>query len=365
MTRSVAGRITFFCLFLLAFIPILAQPDEFIHQTNDYYEYGDWIGYSCHRFVNAVAFGEDEVYFATTGGITRYDYYQDQWNFPWTVANGLPSNNVLTVAFNINTNTVWCATDVGVSYFEIFSKMWYTPLTYHPDDVDEHVISIGFSGSDVWLEKQSGIVVSMDGVYTNYDMQIGWFGNLHVESRELPMFFMSHGYFFDPEGVIRDTDLREYPVTGYWFDRWGNIWIGTWGLGAAKADVRTQELSLLPYGLFHPNVSAIEQTEDTFWLGSREPDYYQSDFWREQSGITSWDTEYGEWSYSQAKYNTGFYSDQVNAISLSDERILFGTDLGLAEFIPAKKRWLAFTEIFVRYRFNESKTHCLQSSSQY
>ena len=343
MTRS-ATLLTSLCLILMFTIPTFAQPGDFVSQTNDSYEYGDWIGYSCHRFVNSVAFGEDEVYFATTGGITRYDYFQNKWNFPWTVSNGLPSNNVLTVAFNINTNTVWCATDVGISYFEIFSQRWYTILTYHPDDVDEHVISIGFTDSDVWFEKKSGIIVSLDGVYSASEMQIDWFGHLHTENQDLPMLFMSDGYYFDPQGVIHDTDLREYPVTGYWFDRWGNLWISTWGLGAAKADVRTLELSLLPFGLFHPKVSAIQKTDDTFWIGSREPDYYQSEYLREQNGVSVWNPEDDSWHYTQAKYNTGFYSDQINALSLSAERTLLATDQGLSEFLPERQRWLTYDQ---------------------
>ena len=73
MTRSAASHIIFFYLALTLFISAFAQTSDFVYQTNDYYEYGDWIGYSCHRFVNAVAFGEDEVYFATTGGIAAQD----------------------------------------------------------------------------------------------------------------------------------------------------------------------------------------------------------------------------------------------------------------------------------------------------
>ena len=184
----------------------------------------------------------------------------------------------------------------------------------------------------------------MSGVYSNLDMQIDWFGHLHIEKQDIPMLFMSEGYFFDPQGIIRDTDLREYPVTGYWFDRWGNLWIGTWGLGAAKADVRTQELSLLPFGLFHPNVSAIQKMDDTFWIGSREPEYYQSEFLREQNGVTIWYPEDDYWHYVQAPYNTGFYSDQVNALSLSEKRVLLATDQGLTEFLPNSQRWLTYDQ---------------------
>ena len=83
-------RIKAFLFFFLIFLSGASHPIERrIYESNRAYEQGDWITYSATRFIRYVSLGNTTVYFASTGGIKRYNFFTNQWNYPWTVSNGL------------------------------------------------------------------------------------------------------------------------------------------------------------------------------------------------------------------------------------------------------------------------------------
>ena len=83
-------------------LPAMAQDDSAArrHGSNPHYRPGDWLSYGVTRYVTSVATGTQEVYFGTTGGITRYDLFHDRWNAPITVSDGLAANQITVVAFD-------------------------------------------------------------------------------------------------------------------------------------------------------------------------------------------------------------------------------------------------------------------------
>lgn len=347
-------------IFFLHSTPISAQysSDIRIDKTNEHYEFGDWIGYSNSRFVNSIAIGTEYIYFATTGGITRYDFYNNTWNFPWTRCNGLASNHVICVAYDEGTNALWCSTPVGVSYYENFSKLWYN--IYYENigiDSDDFVLSIGFSSSDVWLQTASGIYFRKTKNYGyfqnagtnifNQQEEILWFGRKAKSEADLPILFMNDGYLFDTQKQITDPNMRHYEVTYYVFDKWGYIWLATWGLGAARADTRTQQMDLLPFGIYQAHATSLvfEDERDRMWIGGWQEDYdnYGSDF-REQNGVTLWDREEKMWKYFQSKYISGFDNDLVNRIAIDDSKVWFATERSLNEFLQNRNRWYNYNQ---------------------
>ncbi|MCI0512511.1 hypothetical protein L0128_04810 [candidate division KSB1 bacterium] len=334
----------------------LSQYPVRIRQTNEQYEMGDWIGYACGRFVNSIAPGLEHIYFATTGGITRYNFYEDKWDFPWTVCNGLASNEILCVAFDRNTNTLWCATPVSISYYQNFAQVWYNRFY---DDLglnsNEMVVSIGLGMGAAWFETQSGQLIQFQSNFNNFQVlteippglsgdEIEWYGKRQHVATELPILFMSDGYLFDNRGTITDTNLRKFDISCYFFDKWGYLWIGTWGLGAAKADTRTQQLQLIPFGPYQSNVTAFNYQAEYFGIGGRAPVDHSRTQAREEQGITRWNPSRGIWDYYQAKFLTGFDSDQVNRMVMEPEFWWLATDQGLVEYDFNRNRWTTFTQ---------------------
>ncbi len=358
--KAIKKNLVIILFFLLSYhTTIFAQFQEEIRirETNKHYEQGDWSSFTCGRFVNSIALGNEFVYFATTGGILRYQVFENKWLYPWTISNGLAHNRIVTVAFNEATSTLWCSTPVSVSYYENFSRMWhnlfYDEIGIHTNDF---VLSIGFVNDQILLETHEGRVLISNHEYGNLNFKssdwqnipnsnsVAWYGQRGKSNTELPLLFMTDGYLFDSRGIITDTNMRHFDITYYISDKWGNIWIGTWGLGAARADSRTQQMELLTFGLMNGNVSALSFSDEEFWIGGWDPNYYKGTDWGLENGLTRWNTRYQSWDYFQAKFITGFGNDQALAIAFDNFQIWIGTEQALVEYNTERNRWYSFDQ---------------------
>ena len=347
MLKKISYLIIF--LFFIFVYPASAQnrdQDKRIRGTNTRYEPGDWSSYSATRWITSLAEGTEFIYFGTSGGVMRYNFYSNRWEAPLTTSDGLADNFVQAVAYDVNTDYLWCSTPQGVSVYRTPFRRWEN---FFKDEFnlawDDDIISIGFDNQSVWLESARGNFFASQNrqgffskVFTS-DVparEIKWFGRRATNLNSIPELFMYGGYFFDANGFINDHRLNSYRVTSYLNDRWGGIWIGSWGIGAGKADYRIRILELLPYGLFIKNVNALEMDyEGNFWIGG-------IGIYQLESGISFWDTQRDTWTNYQARFDNFLFSDQVTSIAVDDSCVWFGTEYGLACFAPDKNAWRTF-----------------------
>ena len=338
------------CLIIVASSASLFGQDEEnsirIVGTNVHYEADDWITYSMTRWVNSVAVGREYVYGGTSGGVIRYNLYSNNWERPWTISDGLPDNFIICAAYDEATDYVWCSTHQGVSVYRTTWKKWENLFKdefglFGSDDI----VSFGFDGQNVWIESRDGEYFSSENQQNSFTRKtidtipyekIKWFGQKELSSKKMPELFMHDGYFIDPNGIIKDFRLDDYEITCFSSDPWNSIWVGSWGLGVGKADLRIKILELLPYGLFLNNVAAFEFDDNgNIWAGGIGS-------YNEQSGITFWDLEEDQFSYYQARFHNDLYSDQVTSIAIDESFIWFGTEYGLLRFNPSKNEWKTF-----------------------
>lgn len=317
-----------------------------IRGTNTHYEPGDWTSYSMTRWVTSLAEGQEYIYFGTSGGVLRYNFYSNKWETPWTTSDGMADNYVQAVAYDFNTDYFWCSTPQGMSVYRTNFRRWEN---FFKDEfslsLTDEIISIGFDDRSVWLESKLGQFFwsqNQQGYFARVSpsevpvQQINWFGARGSNLNNLPNFVMYDGYFFDPAGFLRDFRLNTYRVTSFLNDRWGAMWIGSWGAGIGKADYRIQILELMPYGLFIKNVNAMAlDSEGNIWAGGIGA-------YGDESGITYWNNRTNTWTNYQARFITNLFSDQVTSIALDDSCIWFGTQHGLACFSPEKNDWRTF-----------------------
>ena len=342
-------------VFTILFIILLLQnlfaqnetADYRIRGTNVHYEPEDWTTYSMTRWTTSLAVGREYIYFGTSGGITRYNFYSNKWDTPWTISDGLPDNFIASVAYDENTDYVWCSTHLGVSVYRTTWRKWEN---FFKDDfglfAGDDIVSIGFNDQQVWLESKNGEYFRSENQQISFSKKTGdyipyqdmkWFGQRETNSQKLPELFMQGGYFFDTRGVIKDVRLDDYKVTCYTKDPWNSIWIGSWGLSIGKADARIKILELIPYGLFLKNVTAFEFDKDgNIWAGG-------TGLYNEQSGITFWDLEEDQFNYYQARFNNDLFSDQVTSLAIDDPYVWFGTEYGLLRYNLSKNEWKTFT----------------------
>jgi len=322
------------------------EKDTRISGTNIHYKPGDWVSYSMMRLVRSLAVGREHVYFGTTGGVTRYNFYANRWDEPWTVSNGLADNYIITVAYDMNTDYFWCSTRQGVSLYRSTFQRWENifkeDLGLSPD---EEIASIGFDTYHVWLETMNGTLFKATNQQTAFERAVNsdvpvntieWFGRRVTHLTELPLLTMSGGYFFDQDGYIKDYRLNKYDVTCFIRDRWNTYWVGSWGAGVGKADTRIELLEMMPFGLFSENVTAVKMDDEyRIWIGGHG-------YWEEESGITRWDSENNEWIYFQSRFLGDLKSDQVSAIALDEPYVWFATDYGVAYFNDDENEWRTF-----------------------
>jgi ligand-binding sensor domain-containing protein len=338
-----------FFVFLMFFASLIFAQENFrIRETNRNYQSGDWITYSVTRFVRYVSAGDQYIYFATTGGITRYNFFSNQWDYPYTISNGLADNDISLVAQDLNTANLWCTTSQGISYMEPASKWWFN--TFYDEmpgfGFDEYITSIGF-GDDrrVYIITNENNWFASENVFANFQEVappsnedfIKWFGDKEKNVRELPYFFMSDGYIFNErQRYIDDLHLRNFRITHWVTDPWKNLWLGTWGLGAAHGNLTTFRLDLLEFGLWDETVDAIGRDGDALWLGGIQSH-------GEPAGITEWTSPPQKPNFYEAYLNTGFDSDAITSIVPDGDIVWIGTQEGLTKYDRRNQSWRTMT----------------------
>lgn len=316
------------------------------HETNPNYREGDWISYSVAKYVTSIAIGDQYVYFGTRhAGITRYDFFRNRWDFPWTTSNGLADNAVFAVAYDPDTGFLWCATHLAISYYHPTAHRW---RNLFKDEfglpVFDEVESIGITTDKIVFVTRTGkvfegnkfggllLVAGNNFAGATPHGKIRWFGKLAQKRRRFPQFFMSDGYLFDQQGIVEDPHFRRAEIDAYLEDRWGNLWIGTRGLGAGRADLNTFRLDMLNFGLTSPMVSALSFYDNELWMGSARS-------FGQDRGITAWNMDQERWRYYEQRDITDLESDQINAITVDGDSIWFATDHGLSLYDYKRGRW--------------------------
>ncbi|RIK74546.1 hypothetical protein DCC62_15080 [candidate division KSB1 bacterium] len=234
--------------------------------ANDRYRPGDWVSYGVNRYISSVAASPEQAFFGTTTGIARYDILRNQWQAPYTTSDGLADNRMSVIGFDHITSTLWCGHAAGLSRQHPASLRWTNfPKIEFGLAYNDEFVSLGFDNNYNWFETASGRMYRQDkfgNIFSPADglapeASVIWFGARAPRPRMFPQFFMPAGFLFDPKGIVQDNHLRQAPVTSISEDRWGNMWLGTWGLGALRVDVNLGQARPSSFGLASQRVDPV------------------------------------------------------------------------------------------------------------
>lgn len=261
-----------------------------------FYDPGDWVTYTNCRYVNNIARGFNAVYFGTRGGILRYDIFADKWLDPITVSDGLPSNIIRQLAVDRITDEIWVETSRGGSYFNPTWQEWRDNLSFPQDKV-----------------QPAGIRVS-----------------------DLPSLFPSEGYTYMLGGTLMDHNLMEYPITRLFRDDADVVWMGIWGVGAAKGDLRRLDLKIMSFGPYDDDIAFLDRDGEDFWFlgGSNGM----------PGTITHYDRSLDRWEYFEPKREDGIVSDFFSALAHDERNVWIGTDQGLVRMDKRTSRFQSYTQ---------------------
>ena len=250
-----------------------------------------WTSYPNMNFVTSLAEGDDEVYVATTGGIRRYDRFGTRWLPPLTVLDGLPDSHVERLAYARASGDLWFDTPMG-------SGSWLTRL---------HTVSHASPPR---------------GIFTSRGIS------------SLPSAFPPYGYYIQDGRVLGPG--RSYSITDALTDSWRILWLGTWGLGVGRADLRDEQLEFHPYGPICPNVTAMARDGDGLWFGGGDGHSSRAE------GITHFDDARGIWRYFDDDEIRGLDDVRVSAILPDSNNVWFGTPTGLVRYLKKPDQWLTY-----------------------
>lgn len=356
---------------LLPGLILIAWHSSFPPPNNlDRYRPGDWVSYGVSNYISSVAVGPQHAYFGTTAGILRFDAVRGRWDTPLTTSDGIGGNFVTAVGFDPFINYLWCATEQGLSRQHPASQRWTNfPKIEMGLPSSEDVVSIGFDQEANWFETNAGrlfrqdkfgnLILPAEGASPGEG--IVWFGARRKPGRlPLPQFFMPAGYLFDPGralfnnsnfrayGTVQDNRLRRAPVTSALDDNWGNMWLGTWGLGALRADMNIGRAEVLQFGLANTRVDALLLEDRGLWIGGLyAPPANPGEEARQ--GITHWSNPRPgisasmDWRYFEARLNMDISSDAVHNFASFDKKIYCATEYGISIYDQKKDRWRRIT----------------------
>jgi hypothetical protein len=282
-------RLTFLLVALLSSSSLLGQ------RTYNFYSAGDWVSFTNTRYITCIARGFNTIYFGTGGGLLRYDFQSERWLDPVTISDGLPDDRIRRIAVDRMTDEVWVDTPRGGSYFNPTWNEWRDNIQFPADKL-----------------QQPGIDV-----------------------RDLPLLFPSDGYQYLPGGVLVDRDLVQYPITQLLRDDNEVIWMGLWGLGAARGDLRRDDLEVMTFGPYDADVAYLDKDGENLWFlgGSNGL----------PGTITHYDRSRETWVYLEPRRESGVISDRFSAIAHDDRNIWLGTDLGLVRIEKSGGRFRTYS----------------------
>ncbi len=324
-------KITFLQYFLLLFASIsvlfstetraqfVRKPDFATEkERRAQYALDDWISHAKSNRFSKMAVGDYYIYFGTLdGGILRYQFIENYWDYPFTTSNGLPENTIIDLAYDQTTSFLWAKTPNDVAFFNPASAEWtrkseneYWPYEFPTEENNDETTPR-----------------NTDSVTKNR-----FFSRDALLS--LPTFFANGAYSILEDWVLLDEiTFDEYQITGYLRDRYDRIWFQVDGFGIGQGELFTQRADFYRVGLPDFSPRAIEYQKDDLWFGGiGEPN-------QGTKAIALWPFDSAEWTYFQARRISNLPNDNVLSILADGDSVWFATEFGVTLYDSGKDRW--------------------------
>jgi hypothetical protein len=247
------------------------------------FEEGDWVTFSNFRFITSAAMDQNNVYFGTINGVTRYDRFTGRWLDPMTVTDGIPQPYIDDIAYDPDDDRLFVQTRIGSAYYQPTFRQWYLAAEFPQ----------GLSRNDFRASTLGALVTEYGYTYLN--------------------------------GRISDMNFRTFQLTEGVDDGFNHLYVGTWGLGPVVINPRYGDLKLTPFGLHTEDATALIRVDNKFWIGAGLDDYGEP-------GITICDTSLQSWKYYVPRFTTGIGSTRISAALGEGTVTWIGTDYGLLRY---------------------------------
>jgi ligand-binding sensor domain-containing protein len=279
------------------------------------YDLDDWVSYMKSRKISSMTVGTDYIYFGTLdGGILRFDYFANKWDYPFTTSNGLPANKILNVVYDKSNSFLWAVTENDVAIFKPSEQEWLRK-----------------SDADFWPYTFPEVPKLGE---VNQIQQNIFYPREYLD--QLPTFFANGDYTIIDDWVLMDRNFRDFPITGFFKDYKERIWFMVDGFGVGMGDLFIQRADFYEFGLPDINPIDIEFYNDDLWIGglNREGG---------RAGIALWQPDKISWQYFEARWISHLPDDNVNDILVDEDYSWFATEYGVSLYDAGKDKWKNFS----------------------
>ncbi len=242
---------------------------------------GQSVIYADFGYINYVATSQRHVYFATTNGIIVYNKMEQHWDPPLTGADGIDNQNIRRIWVDRFEQSLCAQTDLGYLQYDSMFGQWYTiPELPRMDSDDKHVTVP-------------------------------------------PIMIVPQGFVYMPGGNLADNFGRSFPISDMVDDGTGNVWIGTWGYGPARASSISSPIDFMPFGLIQNPAYAVVASDDSLlWIGG--PTLTSN-----RTGITVFNRADLTFQQIESGAKLDFPLADVNCLEIDSSLLYAGTSQGL------------------------------------
>ena len=241
----------------------------------------DWVLYKSSGSVLSIAEGYNYAYFGTSsGGIKRFNLFNNNFDYPLTEAQGLKKNEINAVHFDKKTGFLWAATPEYVQYSFSREGDWY-PISLSSLGLSRFdvVSRIGSTESFIWLQARSSFVKldnssgTLVGIFSRPDEQkVQWSSGPYVGQIQLREIL--NNYHFLESWVYNGAQLidaigRVSLISTGFIGNHKNIYFGSDTGTIFYGTSIMQTLTPLESPIANDDISSLTLYDDTMWIGSK------------------------------------------------------------------------------------------------
>ena len=250
---------------------------------------GQVVTWADFSHVRSIASSMSKVFFATSSGILVYDKFRQQWLDPMTGSTGLDHYDIQRIRVDDFDNRLHVATSHKYFEYDDLFDQWYP--------IDE--------------------MLSPE----------------HIQNHQQPTPSMHAplGHTYAADGQIIDQLGRVFPLTDILDDGSGQLWLGVWGYGPARAGRASEVIEMMPYGLLQNRVNALMLFDDRVWAAGEAG-------FSARNGISAFDPDANEFEYFESGLTSDFPVTDINCLAADETTIYVGTTIGLLCLDPFTHR---------------------------
>ncbi len=239
----------------------------------------DIVTYADFSHIRDIAASMNNVYFATTEGVIKYDKFSEKWQKPLNGSPGIDYRNIYKLYVDQFDQKLYARTEINAYEYDMMFESWF------------------------------------------YINEIPTIDNPAREILPSKIMYVPTGYIYTGDGYIQDALGIQYQINRMIDDGSGTKWLSIWGLGAAKAS-SSDIIEFLPYGLIQNRVNTIFYSDGTLIVGG-------DNVGSARTGITFFDYNDNSFSYKESGLSFDFPDENIKCIEEDSDFYYIGTSGGL------------------------------------